>query len=55
MTFKELFPDSDKVDEVLEVGVDSEEESFAEVPPDKGAERDGRLWKLPTVWTTGMI
>jgi hypothetical protein len=52
--FEEVPPDVVD-DDVSDDDEEVEDESFVEVPPDKGAERDGRLWKLPTVWTTGMI
>ncbi|MHB8371058.1 MAG: hypothetical protein ACYDBP_15490 [Leptospirales bacterium] len=34
---------------------DEEDELLVDVPTDEGAGRDGRLWKIATVWTTGTI
>ncbi len=63
MIVRELDPDSERVVEVVEpdVLVDEEDESETlpvlpvfPVAPDVSG-REGRLWTLPTVWTTGTI
>ena len=42
-------------DDVSDDDEEVEDESLVEVPTDEGVGRDGRLWKIATVWTMGTI
>jgi len=42
-------------DDVSDDDEEVEDESLVEVTTDESVGRDGRLWKLSTVWTTGTI